>query len=252
MYPSKKLALALLAVAAHCASTATVSAITISSENSTVLLDSSSGGGNDSFSGTSIPSSQLLDVTRGGYYSRNQIDYTGAGNQVTFLNTFNQKRDGADGRYTDSYQQIDFTVSADVGYSLSGDFHLSDVTTSGYVYFYSRLRDYNGTLLAFSTQVSKATQNENFVIGGAGGDNSNSNFGSLTGTLLAGHTYQFGYEAYSKADGDDGGATATGFVRLDIGGGAPSNAVPDGGTTLALLGLTLTSLAALRRKFTRA
>jgi hypothetical protein len=73
----------------------------------------------------------------------------------------------------------------------------------------------------------------------------------LTGSLIGGHQYQWYYNVVSEAYPDsDGGATATGFVRLDLGGGAPAT-VPDGGTTLALLGLGLFSAAAYRRMVSR-
>jgi hypothetical protein len=256
-HPSKKLILALLAIASYCASNTTTSALTItgySTYPNTVGVQSSSGFQTATFSGTSIPSSHLLDLTRGEQYSRTQIDFTGSGNQVTLLNTFSQRQGGA---ISDtSWAMLDalfFSVDANASYSLSGGYSVSDNSlTASRVIFRSYIQDAtSGLYVAGSDQVSYNTLNESFILGGSGGDFDNNNFGSLTGTLVAGRFYKFSFLAMNQAfPAANGGATSTGFVRLDIGGGAPSNAVPDGGTTLALLGLTLTSLAVLRRKFT--
>jgi VPDSG-CTERM motif len=253
MNPSKRLLPVLLALAVYCASAAAVSAVTINSNNVNSYLYSSAGVGNSTFNGTNIPASQLLDVTLGAYYSRTQIDYTGAGDNVTLLNAFDQKRSGNlydYGRSHDAY--MIFTVAANTTYGLSGAFSATDVSTAGYLFLYSELYDItSASYVTYSYQYSQSTLNESFVLGGLGGDVGNGFLGSLTGSLIGGHQYQWYYNAVNEAYPDsDGGATATGFVRLDIGGGAPST-VPDSGTTFALLGLGVFSLASYRRKAAR-
>lgn len=251
MYPSKKLILALLAFASYCASPAAASAITITSNYNLVQVGRYGTFSSDLFTGMSIPSSHLLDATRGEYYSRNQISYTGSGNQVTLLNEFSQERDGQMDSFSVSLGKVRFTAVANSTFSLSGIYSASHVTTASHLYLRADFTDLTTSQWVNSEQTSEYTLNESFILGGGGGDSANVFIGSLTGSLIAGHNYEFSYAATTHAlFGADGGATASGFVRLDIGGGAPSNAVPDSGTTLALLGLTLASLAALRLKFT--
>ena len=144
---------------------------------------------------------------------------------------------------------MEFTVDANTTYNLSGAYGATDVSTAGYVYLHSYLIDVTAfDNLFYHYQESRNTLNENFVLGGYGGDYFNVLIGSLTGSLIAGHQYQWYYEAYTQAYPDpDVGATATGYFQLDIGGGS-SSSVPDGGSTLMLLCLTVISLAAFRRK----
>lgn len=68
---------------------------------------------------------------------------------------------------------------------------------------------------------------------------------AMTGTLTAGHTYDWLFQDYIYFG--DTGISATGGTTLTIGdgGGAP---VPDGGATLALLSVGLVGLVLLRRK----
>jgi hypothetical protein len=194
---------------------------------------------------TSIPSSQLLEVTQGEYYSRIQTDYTESGDGVTLLNTLNQKRSGLYNDLTQGYNAyMYFTVDINSTYALSGAYGVTDVSTAGYVFIESSLRDLTASpYLFFERQSSYYTLNEHFVLGGMGGDDSNYLIGSLTGSLIAGHQYQWFNRAFSTAyHGPDGGTTATGYFQLDI------DPVPDGGSTLMLLCLTVLSLAAFRRK----
>ena len=92
------------------------------------------------------------------------------------------------------------------------------------------------------------------MLGVAGdGDFSNTTQGSLTGTLLAGHQYEFYFEDFIQAfPQTDFGATATGCITLSIGGATGGGAcgvaaVPEPGS-LALAGLALAGLGLARRK----
>jgi hypothetical protein len=252
MNPVKRLVSALIA---SCSIVAAASAVTITSNNIGVSTRGTAGLTSSVFTGTSIPTSQLLDATQGASYSRDQIDYTGSGDNVTLLNTLSQKRSGVFGNYSQvEGASLFFTVATNASYSLSGAFSSVDVTTAGYVFIQSFLRDQTTSATLYNNdQYSKNTLNESFVLGGSGGDWGNDISGSLTGSLTAGHQYAWYYYAATQAYPDaDGGATATGFFRLDIGGGAPSHTVPDGSTTLAMFGLTVLSLAVGRRMTVRA
>jgi hypothetical protein len=254
IYPSKKLTVALLALVTFCASTVAVSAITITSNSVSVGLGSSAGGGSASFTGTSVPASQLLDVTSGAFYSRTQIDYTGSGNQVTLLNTFSQNRSGnANNNASSNSNVMIFTADANTTYALSGAYSAADVSGADSFLLSSYLQDITtNTDLVNSVQHSFGAINESFLLGGTGANFANYFSGSLTGSLIATHTYKWGFQAKTGIhSAPDGGSLATGFVRLEIGGGAPSNSIPDGGPTLAMLGLTFLTCAALRRKISR-
>lgn len=256
MKSSKRFVLTLVATAACFVLSVAAHAITITSNNVYASVNSSDGSADGHFYGTSIPTSLLIDATAGEFYSRMQIDYFGSGNQVTLLTTFDQKRSGdvyhafADGNDATMY----FTADANTTYSLSGAYSSTGVSSAGQVYFSSNLYDQTaGSYNFYNYQSSVYTLNENFVLGGVDGDIYNGLSGSLTGSLIAGHSYEWIYEAVTTRNYDhtDGGATATGFLRLDIGGGATSS-VPDGGGTLAMIGMALTGLAALRRKYSAA
>lgn len=226
------------------------SAITITSNNVVANLSFHSIA---PYTGTSIPGSVLLDNTFGGGYSRTQIDYLGSGNQATLSNTFTQSRLGNQGLFAEAYQSLYFTADANTTYSLSGSYQATDLTTAGGLYYWTYLYDFSGGgYLAYSSQQSESTLNESFVLGGAGGDSDNYFAGSLSGNLIAGHSYQWYYDVYTHAYPDsDGGASATGNITLKIGGGAPAPdaSVPDTGSPLAMLGLALAGIAGLRRKF---
>lgn len=254
MNSSKRILPALLALAVSCAATVVASAVTLTSNNVVVSVDSTAGAGSSTFNGTSIPTSHLLDATVGAYYSRTRVDYTGSGDNVTLMSTLNQKRSGD---FLDISRGLNsalyFTVAANSSYTLSGAYSAVDVTTAGSLSFASFLYDLTTSSYLFeNAQGSKNTLNESFVLGGTGGDTLNFLVGSLTGSLIAGHNYVWYSDAITNAAPDaDGGATTTGFFRLDIAGDAPP-AVPDGGATLALLGLSVAALAACRRPAARA
>jgi len=92
--------------------------------------------------------------------------------------------------------------------------------------------------------------NASFVVGGTGAY-ANFFIGSLTGTLRAGHDHSSSCYAYTDhVFPPDGGNTAAGFARLDIGEIAPAS-VPAGGSTLGLLGLAVAFLSIHRRQASR-
>jgi hypothetical protein len=100
-----------------------------------------------------------------------------------------------------------------------------------------------GAWLAHDWHQSGSTRDESFTLGVMGGDTTNDIVGSLTGSLTAGHTYQWIWhdqmDAYPVSDE---GAFATGDLSLTI----ERSVVPEP-TTLTLLGLGLTTLLIRRR-----
>lgn len=251
MQPSKRISFALVSAIACFAGSVAGHAITITANSMSAASNSTAGFNGASFSGTSIPTGQLLDATAGDYFSRTKIDYTGSGNQVTLLNTFDQKRSGLPNNYSNSEGLMNFTADANTTYNLSGFFTDSDVSTAGLLYFESYLLDItSSTTLAYSIQRSEHTLNESFILGGSGGDSYDFSLGALSGSIISGHQYQWYFYTLTDAYPDaDGGATATGYLKLDIGGGAPSSSsVPDSGSTIALMGVAFLGLGLIRRK----
>lgn len=259
MNPSRKIVSALLLFTAYCVVTTAGSAISISFSNLENWASSSGASTLATFAGTSIPESQDFDLTSGTSRTQSKLEYLGSGNQVTLKNTFSHQRGGGnDGSRTVEYN-LQFIADADGTYTLSGAFSASDVDTAGILYFNVYLFDIGSVsgpgagFLFNSLQTSMNTLNESFLLGGNGGDLGGTNSGSLSGTLIAGHFYKLFYHAGSGGYlNGDGGGTATGFVRLDIGGGAPASSVPDGVSSIALLGLAISACAFGRRKFLRA
>lgn len=242
-------ALAALGLASSTAAFAAV--VTITSNNAQVgVYDPSAGYAGDSFSGTGIPSSQLLSASAGSYYSKNQIDYSVSGGQTTLSNVLDQMRGGAIGGYAQGYEAFMwFTVDADTTYTLSGAYNVRDSSTAGVVFLYSYLYDYTTNVyLAESYQHSDSTVNESFTLGGLGGDYYNYSSGSLSGSLLAGHLYSWHWNAAMQAYPDsDGGASATGSVVLKIGD------LPEPGSlALVLLAGGIGAVASSRRRRTGA
>jgi hypothetical protein len=79
----------------------------------------------------------------------------------------------------------------------SGQYGFSSVNDTVRIVYSTFLRDDTaGSILFNSTQQSLATPNEQFALGGMGGDNLNTFTGSLTGTLIAGHNYRWTTNAF--------------------------------------------------------
>ena len=232
------------------------SAVTISS-NSVEAYNTTSGTTvSDSFTGTSISTSVLVDATSStnDYWSRTQVDYTGSGGLATFSNDFDHKRGGIYMELSQSYADVlVFTVAFNTTYDLSGYYNVDDVTGAGQVYLKADLYDAtDATFLVRSHQRSQSTVDEQFVLGGNGGDALNVFSGSLSGTLQVGHSYELLHNVYTRAYPEgDGGATAEGNITLEL---TPicevelPEQIPDGGTTAILMGLALLSLAATRSR----
>jgi len=123
------------------------------------------------FTGTAIPTSHTQEATLGAYYSQVDIAYSGSGDQVTFANTLDQKRDGSYHSFSDYEGVMRFTVDTTTTYDLSGVFSAIDVASAGQVFFGASLRDLtSGGTLVYASQWSETTPDEFFTLGGGGGD----------------------------------------------------------------------------------
>jgi hypothetical protein len=247
--PFPRLLLRFVAVSVVAAvTTPAATAITILSNNVESSAHNADGStSTTTFNGTAIPTATVVTATDGPVISTQAISYIEAGGITTLLTTFDQQRGGlARSQAIVSDYSMTFLVDANVSYSLSGAYSV----TSGpnVVWFSTVLQDANtAQVMLESTQLSYNTANETFVVGQAGGDEYNSMQGSPTGTLLAGHTYLLIYSAYTYAQFADAGASAQGYVQLQI-GGSPTSSVSDGGSMVAMLGIVFVGLAVMRNK----
>ena len=223
-------------------------AMVISSNSNYAWLQNPSGGDTtDTFSSTSFPTSHLVDATEGDFYSRFRVDYAQSGGGETLSSDLTQRKDGGENIVSYGFSDTEFTVTANTTYNLSGYYNVLDVTSSGKVYFQSSLYDYStNSYLSYDYQYSENTLNENFVVGGAGGDSYNYSLGSLSGNLIAGNTYQYYWKAYVYSHPDaDGGASAVGNFTLVLGDGAAPVPEP---ASIAMWGLGALGMVFARRK----
>ena len=145
---------------------------------------------------------------------------------------------------------IFFSVTVDTDYSLLGSMSVADPGQTGkYANLTATLTDLDTLAVLFnSSQESFGTVDQSFQLGGTAGNVANQLSGSLTGLLFAGHSYRLIYvnSIYAANSGDT--ASFTGNFEMTLHG---QNSVPDGGASMALLGLSLAGLAGLKRRITR-
>ena len=171
--------------------------------------------------------------------SESVYSFSGAGFNITF----DHSRAIALNNYAQSDGSIYFNVDENVDYHALGSYSVLD-SDGRRVYLYTYLEDMTAVSFSFrSLQESRSTPNESFSLGHNGGDLGNINFGSLSGTLIAGHDYRFGYYAFIQANptASTTGATATGSISLSF---AP---VPEPSTAL-LLAIGLSGIALRNRR----
>jgi hypothetical protein len=154
--------------------------------------------------------------------------------QALFSSTFDHSRGGARYGYATSAVQVDFTLDANVSYAATGNYS----STGGYIDFFSYLYDTTSNSYLYYSQQDSSAAPASFVLGGTAGNYYNDFEGNLSGTLLAGHSYEWAGRAYTQADPNaDGGATGSGGTSLTFGPAA----VPEISSAIiwSLLALTI-------------
>jgi hypothetical protein len=164
---------------------------------------------------TGLPDAGLVSASYGASNSTTGFNLSDAG----FTFSFDHVRDSLYLAQGVTSAVIQFTPSADVDYILSGAY-VSDNTGVQQQGLNAHLREEISpstfTTLVSSSQESRSTTTESFLLGQPGGDYYNNMVGSLTGTLLAGHQYQFSFDTYIAAypEAATAPANASGYVTL--------------------------------------
>lgn len=204
----------------------------ISSFIASEVYEPGSGFSYSTFNGTAIPTHTMLNAVSGGNQSSTAIDWDVIGGQTILSHGLDHQRSGVVDSYSASYHfpAMTFTANATEPYEFSGFYNVTDVGGPGSVFMEVDLYDLTISAGVFrNRQVSYGTLNEQFIVGGTGGDDSNYLVGSPTGVLIAGHSYslepRISMSAYLYADS---GATASGNISLKIG------TVPEPATLLPL------------------
>lgn len=205
-------------------------------------------GGFTSYSGgTTIPLSHLVQTTGSNpldEYAKVQLDYSASAGVTTFNHAFDLSREGALDNFSQTYDStLKFTADSNTTYDVSGSMLVADIDgSSGKVFFHTSLFNVTTNTLVFEFEnQSESTPNESFTLGTNGGELYNFQYGTLTGSLVAGNQYSWQTDTYIKATPDpDNGASATGFFKLIIGGNiASTEPVPEPSSILTLTGLAL-------------
>ncbi len=225
--------------------------ITINSTSLRTNHTENGASGSQLFTGTGIPTDTFRLSSGSVAFSRTDIDFFEQSGQTVLNFGITHTRTGlfqTDSTFsgTDS-QQIRFTALENTVYEISGFYNVTDAgpatAQTPATRLNGRLFDVTaGQTLMNSFQLSRSTANEQFVVGGLGGDDQNAFSGSLTGNLITGHEYEFGFGALTATTFDlssqtDSGSSAVGNINLTIG----TSAVPEPSSLalLALSGLTL-------------
>jgi hypothetical protein len=255
----KLLRIVLVGLSAALLPGAAEASITITSNDTIAIVNDQAGGNAGAvFNGIAIPTSTTLDAVDGPNHSKNTIDWSTSGGQTILSFDMDHQRNGTLGSYAQTYDNVlNFTANSSAPYALSGYYHATDfgANVSRVILDASLYDTTANTYLFYNSQGSQASENEQFALGGTGGDNFNSLLGSLTGNLIGGHNYFLGFTAFIHAYPDaDQGASAVGNITLTI--GERSAAVPEPTQLLiwtGLIGLALGSIVVHRnRRVTRA
>jgi hypothetical protein len=207
-------------------------AVVISFDNTTAEVTNGTTYSTQSFDNTG---GTVASASLPGYSSTTTSNFSTVGNSGAFSASFVQARGGdVVFGYSNGYAYVEFTPSANVSYTASGTYSNS----GGFTYLVSYLFDFTTNAYTYYNYQESVGGPATFILGGTAGNYGNYLQGSLTGTLLAGHTYQWlgqgATEAYPTADL---GAEGSGGVSLTIG----TAAVPEVSSALvwSLLALTI-------------
>jgi hypothetical protein len=159
------------------------------------------------FAPSAVPFNSIHVADSGSARSETGYDLSSAALRIDIIE---QRRDRRATARSDG--AVYFTVDRDVEYVLSGDYALTGSRELRLLVELVNL--ITGEVLFFNEQISGLTVDEAFVVGGQGGDESNSLSGSLFGMLPAGG-YLLRYIALiSSTEANDSPASATGQVQL--------------------------------------
>jgi hypothetical protein len=187
------------------------------------------------FVGTTIPTHTTLNASDGLSHSNNDIDWYVSNGQTVLSLGMHHQRTGAFGSAAHILvEPLSFTANSNEPYQLTGYYNTTDVESSGRVSMTATLRDATLDLYLFTNaQVSRSTNNEQFILGGVGGDFHNILEGSRSEYLVAGHNYELSSNNIIESNPDtDAGASALGNITLTIGvapGDYNNNGIVDAG-----------------------
>ena len=168
---------------------------------------------------STVPFTGNTSASLTGNLATTTASLTAAGFSIIFDDT----RSGALFGNSGSGLDTRFHVTADSLYSVTGNFSLQDTNNvSGDSGLSVRLWEIVGTsnlvpVFDFGND-SRQTANPAFTVGHATGDYApgTSSTGSQTGTLLAGHSYQFDVQAYTNSPTANQGGRGIGGVTFDV------------------------------------
>lgn len=190
------------------------------------------------------------NATQGGNSSTTAYDFEVVGDAGYIQSNFTDIREGQIfpsnptwSSEVHNYGIIFFQVTdAPVYFNATGEFNLLG---DGYIDFTSYLNGPTGSVYNYQA-TSTGIANESFTVGDAGGNENAISTGSLSGMLDVG-SYTFYYNPTIRAATVDGGASATGFMRLEFGNAPSAPAVPEP-SSFAAMGLGLIGLLAANRR----
>ncbi len=195
-------------------------------EFQSVVYAQAGGFGFDSSSPVAVPEAGSLTATEG-----ENAATTGYSLSVSkFEITFDHSRAAAEFSQAQSYAGFNFILDEDVDYALDGLYAAVDAEGRRIFLAVGLIDVTASSTLLQSSQESNSTPNESFAVGLEEGEIS-ALVGSLTGSLVAGHEYQFSVQSLLYADDSaSSAATASGSVTLTF--------VPEPSTTVLIaLGL---------------
>lgn len=195
----------------------------------------------DTSSETSIPTIDTVSASVGANESTTTYEFSQTTEAASLEFDWDHMRTGVARANAYSGVSLAFTANADATYDISAFY---DMTGDHEIRFFAQLFDQTTGIVRLlrNSQESKDTLDETFLLGETGGDESNLQEGSLTGSLASGHEYVLNFNMSIQAI-DFGlggvtstGATAEGSLNLTITESPAAQPVPEP-STLALLGL---------------